>query len=174
MRFPYGIFIYSASLSFIAQAQNVSSMPPLFEEYKAPIVRHKTTSAPKLESSQDLEFKSKIAEASRQRVNFAGHYVLSSFGCGANCVMSFALDKHSGKVSWLPFTVCCWDEVNSKSIPMSFRKDSRLVVIIGSRNEEGKGTYYYEFSNFKFILVHSKAPWRIVCSKSMALMYKLI
>ena len=127
---------------------------PSFEQYPDPVVRLKSSPPPRLVSRQDREYRTRIAEASREEVNFSGHYVLSSFGCGSSCVMSFALDKKSGKVSWLPFTVCCADSVATDAMPLSFRKDSRLLVVTGSRNEDGKGVYYYEFKRGEFVLVH--------------------
>ena len=68
--------------------------------------------------------------------------------------MSFALDKKSGDVSWLPFTVCCSDSVETGAEPLAFKKNSRLLVITGSRDEKGKGVYYYEFKQGQFISVH--------------------
>ena len=136
-----------------AYAAQGAASAPSFNEYREPLVQLKSAIRPKLVSSQDLEFKTRIIEASKQRINFAGHYVLSSFGCGASCVMSFALDKKSGDVAWLPFTVCCWDDVEAGAEPIMFKKNSRLVVITGSRNEQGKGVYYYEFKQGKFVLI---------------------
>lgn len=142
-----------ASLNFAAYAESSALGAPTFGEYHEPIAKLKVSAEPKLVSSQDREFKTRITEASKQRANFAAHYVLSSFGCGASCVMSFALDKKSGEVAWLPFTVCCWSSVHVDADPISFKRDSRLVIITGSRNEQGKGVYYYEFKNAKFVLV---------------------
>lgn len=142
-----------ASLSAAAYVEGATSSAPTFGEYYVPVAELKTSAKPKLVSSQDREFRTRIAEASRQRVNFAGHYVLSSFGCGASCVMSFALDKKSGEVAWLPFTVCCWDDVKADAEPISYKKDSRLLVITGSRNEQGKGVYYYKLKNTEFVLI---------------------
>ena len=142
-----------ASLTFAACAAHGAASVPSFAEYHEPLVKMKSGARPKLISSQDREFKTRVAEASAQGVNFAGHYVLSSFGCGASCIMSFALDKKSGEISWLPFTVCCWDSVKIGAEPIGFMKDSRLVVVTGSRNEQGKGVYYYEFKNSRFVLI---------------------
>jgi hypothetical protein len=141
------------SLMLAACAAQDATAAPSFAQYAESSNPLKPGAKPKLRATQDREFKTRIAEASEQSVNFAGHYVLSSFGCGAGCVMSFALDKNSGKISWLPFTVCCWDDVEAGAQPLTFRKDSRLVVVTGSRNEQGKGVYYYEFKKERFILI---------------------
>ena len=142
-----------ASLTFVACAAHGAASVPSFGEFHEPFVKMKSGARPKLISNHDREFKTRIAEASGQGVNFTGHYVLSLIGCGASCVMSFALDKKSGEISWLPFTVCCWDSVEIGAKPIAFMKDSRLVVINGSRNEQGKGIYYYEFKKSQFVLI---------------------
>lgn len=143
-----------ASLLFAAHSAQGTTTTPSFEDYREPLIRLKSEAKPKIVSSQDREFKTRVIEASKQSVNFGGHYVLSSFGCGASCIMSFALNKKSGKVSWLPFTVCCSDSVETGAEPIVFKKDSRLVVVTGSRNEQGKGVYYYELKQGQFVLLH--------------------
>jgi hypothetical protein len=66
-------------------------------------------------------------------------------------VSSVVIDAKTGRVTWLPFTVCCWD-VDVQE-PIEFRRDSRLLVVHGSRNEEGGGTYYYALDKDSFKLV---------------------
>jgi hypothetical protein len=53
--------------------------------------------------------------------------------------------------------VCCWD-VDVQE-PIEFRRDSRLLVVRGSRNEAGNGTYYYvlEKDDFKLVKAVEKA-----------------
>lgn len=144
-----------ASIGFAAYAESEASKAPTFNEYREAVTKLKADAPPKIVSNQDIEFKTRIIEASRQPVNFAGHYVFSSFGCGASCMMSFALDKKSGEVTWLPFTVCCWDDAKLGTKPISFKKDSRLIIITGSRNEQGSGVYHYELKKTQFDLVQS-------------------
>ncbi|HEY1151365.1 MAG TPA: hypothetical protein VGF27_22490 [Pseudoduganella sp.] len=85
-----------------------------------------------------------------RRANFAGHFVLATWGCGASCVMGAAIDARTGDVHWLPFTVSNWGFDVSQ--PLEFRRDSRLLVVHGSRDERGSGdeTSYYLFDHGKF------------------------
>ena len=92
-----------------------------------------------------------LREFARRPADFAGHFVLASWGCGASCVLTAAIDKQTGKVIWLPFTVCCW--AASVSQPLDFRLDSRLLVIHGSRDEAGRGRYFYVFDGKEFKLI---------------------
>jgi len=81
---------------------------------------------------------------------FAGQYILTTIGCGASCILSSIIDARSGQVTWLPFTICCWDPGK----PLDFRLDSSLLVVHGMRDEqEPNGTFYYAFEEGKFRLV---------------------
>lgn len=102
-------------------------------------------------SAKDRKYATRLHQLSGQKPNFAGHYTLVSWGCGASCVMGAAIDAESGKVTWLPFTICCWDL--SVTEPLEFRRNSRLLIAHGSRNESGSGDYYYQIDSDGFVLV---------------------
>jgi hypothetical protein len=107
--------------------------------------------AVRLVSRNDRKFATRLREAGRQKPNFAGHYALASWGCGASCLMVAAIDARTGNVTWLPFTVCCW--ATDVREPVEFRLHSRLLIVQGSRDESGGGDYYYALDNGKFVLV---------------------
>jgi hypothetical protein len=125
--------------------------PPAYDSYAvAPDIP--VRSAPvRLDSAESKRYAAMLREGARQKANFAGHYVLTSWGCGASCTMSAAIDAKTGTVAWLPFTVCCWDLDITE--PLEFKIDSRLLVVHGSRNEKGGGTYFYEFDGKHFRLI---------------------
>ncbi|WDD92209.1 hypothetical protein Bsp3421_002197 [Burkholderia sp. FERM BP-3421] len=105
----------------------------------------------RIQSSKDREFATRLREVTHGKPNFAGHYILSSWGCGASCVTTVAVDAKTGQTTWLPFTLCCWaPEID---VPIEFRANSRLLILHGSRNETGSGTYYYQLGGSGFELV---------------------
>jgi hypothetical protein len=126
------------------------SLTPRFEDYPAtgPYRGH---NAPLVLTKKDAGSRTRLREAATRKPNFAGHYVLTTWGCGAECVMGAAIDANTGHVHWLPFTICCWKADVTQ--PIAARLDSRLIVFTGARNEkEGdEGTHYYEFRNGEFI-----------------------
>jgi len=124
---------------------------PRFDDFPADGAFSGKAAKVRLVSADDKEYATRIREASHQKPNFAGHYVLASWGCGASCLPSVAIDAKTGHVRWVPFTVCCWD-VNVQE-PIEFRRDSRLIVVHGSRNESGSGTYYYALDKGQFKLI---------------------
>jgi hypothetical protein len=123
---------------------------PRFDDFPANSYHGKIAPV-RIVSMKDRQFKSRLRELSGQKPNFAGHYRLATWGCGASCVTAVAIDAESGRTVWLPFTVCCWDvDIDD---PIKFKVNSRLIEIHGSRNEAGGGTYYYALDNDGFTLI---------------------
>jgi hypothetical protein len=106
----------------------------------------------------DLGYRSRLSEVARQRPDFAGHYVLVLWGCGAECLMGAAIDVRSGRVTWLPGdTICCWfsgpQEQAQDIDPVRYRLHSRLLVLNGLRGErEGDlGQRYHAIRDGRFV-----------------------
>jgi hypothetical protein len=85
------------------------------------------------------------------RPDFAGHYTLATWGCGASCVMAAAIDRVSGAVVMLPFRVSDWPLEREE--PFDYQPDSRLLVVHGRRNEGVAGVFRYELAGGRFRLV---------------------
>ncbi|NPT42065.1 hypothetical protein GNZ12_12190 [Paraburkholderia sp. 1N] len=148
---------FVSAMCWMSVAQAADAGVPRFEDFAVNDTFAGKAAKVRLVSADDKEYATRIREASRQKPNFAGHYVLASWGCGTSCVSTVVIDAKTGRVTWLPFTVCCWD-VDVQE-PIEFRRDSRLLVVHGSRNEEGGGTYYYALDkdSFKLVKVVEKA-----------------
>lgn len=100
-------------------------------------------------------FRTRLRQTQDRPADFAGEYVLSLFGCGADCVMGAAVSKRTGHVVFLPGSVCCWYGEGDEASKLEFRLDSRLLIARGHVNEGDEyGTYYYEFTGSKFKQVH--------------------
>ena len=144
------IFLLSLNTSVPAQ-----SSQPRFNAYPVRSVFKGKNAAIRL-SKEDMNFRTRLRHAARQKPDFAGEYVLAAWGCGAECLVGAAVNVRTGRVYWLPFTICCWafgDDVK----PIDHRLNSRLTVFSGSRNESEKDTrddmHYYEFQNGRFIFL---------------------
>jgi len=125
-----------------------------FEDYAAAVEKVEHPAAPRLSDAKSRQYKSQLRDVADREVNFAGHYVLASWGCGASCVMAAAVDAKTGSVAWLPFTVCCWPlEIEE---PLEFKPDSRLLIVHGGRNEKASGIYFYAFDGTRFQLVKAE------------------
>ena len=53
--------------------------------------------------------------------------------------MGAAVDLKTGRVTWVPDTLCCWwepdDDAANEVEPMEFRLDSRLIIFHGMFGE---------------------------------------
>jgi hypothetical protein len=143
-----GVILFG--LASVASAQ---AKAPRFEEYAAPAPFAGPTHAPVLATRDARQYRSRLREAAQEKPNFAGRYILTVWGCGTECVTGAALDAKTGRVTMLPFTLCCWGvDVPEDFDPVEFRLDSSLIVFEGARNEveSDKRTHYYTLRNGQF------------------------
>lgn len=136
---------------------------PKFKDYPVTEI-YKDQVATLVLTKDDTTFRTRLKEAAKGKPNFAGSYILTFWGCGSECVMGAVIDAKTGKVYWLPDSVCCWGmEVDDKFNPIEFRLDSKLIVLSGERNEkEGdNGAHFYKFEDGKFVHIKSimKKNW---------------
>jgi hypothetical protein len=98
-------------------------------------------------------FRTRIGIAAKQKPNFAGEFIVGSWGCGSECLSGVVINARTGRVYQIPFTVCCWSYEDA-SEPVDFRNNSRLIVFSGTRDERPTNTrddlHYYEFKNGRF------------------------
>ena len=134
------------------------SSVPHFKDYPAGETYKGTTAALVL-TKNDLAFKTRLRWAAKNlKPNFAGHYILTTWGCGAQCLMGAVIDAKTGRVYWWDFTICCWGfETDDKFNPIEFRPDSSLIVFSGLRNEKDgdDGAHFYRFDRGRFVHIRS-------------------
>jgi hypothetical protein len=135
------VFCLLISFSSLAHAQGQR-----FEDYSVKSV-YSGKNAPAIITRDDRMFQTRLRWAVKnQKANFAGHYIFTSWGCGANCIMFSLIDARTGRVYSSGFSVCCWP--NTVENPIEFRANSRLMIVHGVRNEEGlEGPHYYVWEN---------------------------
>lgn len=129
---------------------------PQFKNYPAGKIYRGKNAPVKLRTKDERMFRTRLTEASKQKPNFAGHYVLTFWGCGTECLSGAAIDVRTGKVTFFDFSICCWGtDVDDDFEAISFRLDSRLIIFSGARNEkEGdEGAHFYKFENGRFVFI---------------------
>lgn len=109
----------------------------------------------KLDSAFAREYRTRLAEGLRDLpVNFAGHYVMVTFGCGSTCLYGGMVDARTGRATALPFLIDSFgsDKVDIED-PLLYRTDSRLVVILGALRDEDEipRQYFYEWTGEKLV-----------------------
>jgi hypothetical protein len=142
-------------MMFGAVAAQAQSKTPQFIEFPTSSPALWQRRPPDLRAPNAFTYRTRITKASQQDANFAGHYVLETWGCGTNCVMGVIINLATGRVTFLP-TVCCWGEIDLAFRPVEFRRNSRLVVLSGMLNEEGRNAaHFFDFRDERLIPVTS-------------------
>jgi hypothetical protein len=139
---------------------------PRFESYPAKLYTGRNAK-PDLSSDPSTRmFRTQIKEWSKERPNFAGHYIIATWGCGTNCTQLAIVDAITGNVSH-PDGVATNDATNvhhelleggdlwHASGSIKFRPDSKLLVLIGMPEEdtERRGISYFVWNGTKLSLV---------------------
>lgn len=155
-KFKSALLVIIASTFLIADVQSQSRVPQ-FKDYTVTEAYIGKT-APLALTSDDRMFSTRLREASKEKPNFAGRYILTAWGCGTSCLMGAVIDAKTGKVYWWHFSICCWgSEVDDNFQPIEFRLNSKLIVFSGARNEKDgdNGAHFYKFENGRFVHLRS-------------------
>ena len=139
---------------------------PRFESYPAKLYAGNNVK-PDLHSTPFARmYRTRIKEWSKERPNFAGHYILATWGCGTECTVLAIVDAMTGKV-FSPAGVATNAATNvhhelleggdlwHASGAIKFRPDSNLLVLIGMPEEDTtrRGISYYVWNGTSLSLV---------------------
>jgi len=136
---------------------------PKFANYPVPKLYQGATARLQLHSDDARMFRTRLREALRSPVNFAGEYVVSTWGCGTSCMHGGVVSKKTGEVVLFPWAVCCW---SGEGESLYTKPNSRLFVVAGKlgEDEEGHdetngvhGAHFYEFTGGAFKYIRSIA-----------------
>ncbi|HGN1514084.1 hypothetical protein G7032_06650 [Pseudomonas monteilii] len=131
------------AMAFLAAVGQVLAEPADFKAYAVPV--QNVVLQGSLSGAND-QIRQRLAwvKTKKQKPNFAGHYVLDSFGCGTGCMASAIVDLRTGAVYRAPFH----EPTNGDK---SFRADSRLV--------EFSKYDYYKANSPEMMQVDGLAEW---------------
>ena len=124
-----------------------SQNSPAFEDFKVTGIYSGEVASVDYQSNENaLNFRGQIKYQIEEGVNFAGHYMLVSWGCGTNCVAGLVVDAITGKVYSMPLIASCG---------IDFRLNSSLFILDPGCPQYselfGVQTTYYKWENTKFI-----------------------
>lgn len=139
---------------------------PRFENFPVKVYTAKNAK-PILDSDPKTKaFRTRIKEWSKEKPNFAGHFILATWGCGSDCTQLAIIDAISGKVFY-PAEVSTNVATNvhqalleggdfwHNSGALKFSVDSKLLVLIGMPNEDTarRGISYYVWNGTQLTLI---------------------
>ena len=145
---------------------------PRFADYSVPVAQRTADAKLDLKSSPIArEYRTLLRRELANGPNFAGHYRVAVWGCGTSCAMFAVIDTLTGRVivpDGFSHTSGVYFDVNErKLLPESqseyglfaFRKDSRLLAILGDIDEDERreGAFYFVLDGEKLKLIHTTA-----------------
>lgn len=141
------------------RASDLPANAPRFSQFAVGSIYRGRPAAPDVTSDPESRmFRTMIRMGAKRGPNFAGHYTIVEWGCGAGCRMIAIVDAASGKVfhpanlGTVDNSNIAYDELEPPEGDLiKFRKDSRLLVVIGGINEDDKlrGISYFVWENDK-------------------------
>lgn len=124
---------------------------PRFEDYPAsPAVIEKRGEL-KLNSAFARKYRTALREGLRDYpIEFAGRYVIVTFGCGTTCMFGGWVDAATGEAFGMPGILDTFGPFGIET-PLVYRADSRLVITLGAaRSDETQPeANYYEWTGAK-------------------------
>lgn len=119
---------------------------PRFADYPATQFSNERVPRPKIPKSwhEDPRLRFQDSVPSDARPNFAGRYYIAIWGCGSACVSGAIIRPRTGRFISLG-SVSSWVEIHDDFEGIDFRRNSRLVVLSGERNEKkgDMGRHFY-------------------------------
>jgi hypothetical protein len=145
---------------------------PKFRDYPAPAERRFKPSEPRLASLDAKRYRTMLRLAAAKGANFAGHYTVADWGCGAGCIDFAIVDQRSGQVFFerslrAIYGGAVGDEPDGEppNWALRYRRDSRLLIVVGAPNEDParEGVAFYNWTGGHLKLVRF-APKASACS----------
>ncbi|HEX8772945.1 MAG TPA: hypothetical protein VF735_05020 [Pyrinomonadaceae bacterium] len=146
-------FLAFSSISF------AQSSVPTFTQYGVKVEKVRNVRVNLKSHKEANRFRTNLRNAAKEGVNFAGHYILTTWGCGTNCAVSAIIDARNGNVFFPDqlegsgFGFC---DLPDDTEPLVYRADSRLLVLSGFKGGDldlanGRcGVYYLEWTGTNF------------------------
>ncbi len=128
------------------RASDIPKDAPRFADYPAgPRYNGKPMSPDVKSHPRSRMFRTVIREGARNGPNFAGHYTIVDWGCGAGCISFAIVDARTGQV-FHPEDFQTVDNYNidfealepPEGRLVKFNLESRLLIVIGGINEDTK------------------------------------
>jgi hypothetical protein len=129
---------------------------PRFEDYPVAKIFRGKPRAPVLSTREARDFRTQLRHQAAKGPNFAGHFTVVQWGCGAGCATVAIIDANTGNVEeFAPLTFeDAWRDGRIICPHGSgFEITSELFILQGDVN--GKvGTHYFRWHNRRFSLLH--------------------
>src|SRR5262245_8921045 len=116
----------------------LGAAPPDFKDYPVTEIFKGTPAAPTLSTPQARRFRTQLRMNAAQGPDFAGHFKLARWGCGAGCTVVAVIDSMTGEAYFPPVSFADATKYVGSSIETichrasDYQIDSELFIIEGS------------------------------------------
>ena len=90
--------LLSALLMTVCSIGFAQSKTPTFARYPAKVEKFKNIRVNLQSNKRARMFRTNLRNDAKEGVNFAGHYILATWGCGTNCGDSAIINARNGRV----------------------------------------------------------------------------
>lgn len=170
------LMAWAGQVAAVDDTIRLSDLPkdaPRFTDYPAAPFKGRNAAADLKTDPRSRAYRTQLKRWSAQRPNFAGHYILATWNCGAGCVELAIIDAASGRVfhpeALRKLIVLDVDDELLEDVEgtkrndfgaMHYRVDSKLVEAVGTPNgrtaERGMSYYVWDRDELKRIRVAPK------------------
>lgn len=119
-----------------------------FNQYPVSSIYHGKPAPAQPRSADALRFRTVITEGAKKGPNFAGHYTVVEWGCGAACASFAIVDALTGRV-FLPSYSVGFESSDGQFYQESglhYQLDSSLFVIQGAPGQNAYAQYLYRWT----------------------------
>lgn len=130
---------------------------PTFKQYPATMQKATAKKVNLAGNRSARMFRTNLKRSLAKGVNFAGRYIISTWGCGTDCIMSGIIDGRTGNVFFpqqLEGVSVGFGELSDEE-RLEFKKNSRLLIVRGRSGEDSKkyGVAYYRWNGSTLALL---------------------
>jgi hypothetical protein len=121
--------LLAVSLTGLAQSKT-----PTFKQYAAKVEKIKNVKVNLKSHKFAGKFRTNLRNAAKEGVNFGGHYILTTWGCGTNCSQGAVIDARNGRVFFpdqIEESIFGFCELPDDAEPIVYQAKSRLLVLNG-------------------------------------------
>jgi hypothetical protein len=147
------------------------SAVPRFEDYPAGSIYEGSPAALKLDKPLAQKYADEIQDGitdAHNRANFAGHFIVAKWGCGAPCLRAAIIDAPTGEIFFPPITFEGTGPVSfdlpllaiGRELPrnpdLEVRPDSDLMIVKATPSQAGKHlsyTFYFLWRQNRWTLL---------------------
>jgi hypothetical protein len=145
------------------RASDIPADAPRFEQYPAASYTGRNAAPDLRTEPRSRRYRTVLNEWSKEAPNFAGHYILATWGCGTGCAQIAIIDARTGKIFHpAGLQVNSIANVDDQLLTgggtsrlsndfgaLQYRVESRLLVVIGAPNDDlnNRGISYFVWEN---------------------------